>query len=341
MKKLTLLLLCCAMLLCSCQAPISQENKQYTATFLELFDTVTTIKGYAESEEAFTELVTPIRDELEAYHHLFDIYNDYEGINNIKTLNDKAAYAPQEVDAVIIELLQRSKEYYVATDGKFNPAMGSVLSLWHKAREDSIDNPEEAYLPSIDELQEAAKHTNPEDIVIDGESSTVYFAAASLKLDVGAIAKGFAVQKVCENAPAGLLLSVGGNVCATGPKDEKNTPWAVGIRNPSNESENLHILNVTHGCVVTSGSYQRNFVFDGKLYHHIIDPDSLYPSELWTSVSVVCEDSGVADMLSTALFLLDKEAGLALLDVFGAEAVWVDADGNKYYSPNFSELIKT
>ncbi len=339
MKKLILLFLCTAML-CSCSPKhmTLTQPKQYTATFLESFDTVTTIVGKADSEEAFKEKADTINEELKRYHKLFDIYHEYEGINNLKTLNDKAALSPVKVDSEIIELLLDSIYYYTQTGGAFNPAMGSVLSLWHEAREDGLDDPENAYLPKAEALEEAAKHTDPDDIVIDKEASTVFFSDPDLKLDVGAIAKGWAVERICKSAPSGLLLSVGGNVSSTGPKDSGD--WAVGIRKPDDQNSYIHVLNIHDGCVVTSGSYQRAYAVDGALYHHIIDPKTLYPSKRWVSVSVVSDDSGLADVLSTALFVLSREEGQALLDLFGAHAMWVDTEQNKYYSPDFRELIR-
>ena len=93
--------------------------------------------------------------------------------------------------------------------------------------------------------------------------------------------------------------------------------------------------------MVTSGDYQRYFVVDGKTYHHIIHPDTLMPSGYWRSVTVVCADSGLADALSTALFLLPYEEGLALAQKCGAEAMWLDKEGNRQYSPGFQKLIRT
>ncbi len=339
MKKLIVISLC-LLLLSGCTQAQEPAPKQYTATFLSLFDTVTTIVGKAESEEAFQAKVQPIRDALDRYHQLFDIYKEYDGLNNLKTVNDQAGIAPVVVDAVIMELLRDCKDYYEATSGAFNPAMGAVLRLWHEARDDGFNDPQNAYLPDAAALTAAAEHMDPQDIVLDFENSTVFFSDPELKLDVGAIAKGWAVQRICENAPQGLLISVGGNVCATGPKTPEGDPWGVGIQNPDGSSNYLHILNITGGCVVTSGSYQRAYAVDGKVYHHIIDPDTLYPSTLWTSVSVVCADSDLADVLSTALFLLSQEEGQKLLDTFNAHALWVDTAGEKHYSPGFRDLIR-
>ncbi len=337
MKKL-LLVSVCVLLLCGCTPKPVQ--KQYTATFLSLFDTVTTVVGTAESEQAFQQKVQPIREELDRYHKLFDIYQEYEGINNLKTLNDRAGIEPVRVDEEILELLSDCKRYYQVTGGVFNPAMGSVLTLWHDAREDGYNDPQNARLPDAKALQDAAEHIDPEKILLDPENATVFFEDPALKLDVGAIAKGWAVQKLCQSLPEGLLVSVGGNVFATGPKDANGTPWAVGIQDPQGGDNYLHILNITGGCVVTSGNYQRNYTVDGKLYHHIIDPATLYPGELWCAVSVVAADSCLADVLSTTLFLLDYQQGLSLLSQFDAHAMWVDTAGNRFYSPGFQTLIR-
>ena len=114
----------------------------------------------------------------------------------------------------------------------------------------------------------------------------------------------------------------------------------MGVTDPEGGSNYLHTLNVTGGSVVTSGDYQRYYIVDGEIYHHIIDPDTLYPSEYWTSVTILCDDSGLADALSTALFLLPLEEGLALAESCGAEAMWVDRDGNFYYSDGFEAFIR-
>ena len=341
MKRLLcfLLLLC---LLTGCTAQIAQpEQKQYTASFLDVFDTVTTITGKADSEDTFRAKTQAVHEELLQYHQLFDIYQDYEGVNNLKTVNDNAGISPVEVDAGIIELLNDCRFYYELTGAMVNPAMGSVLQLWHVARNDGINDPANAYLPDAEKLRKAAEYMNFDAVVIDETASTVYITDSNVQLDVGAVAKGWATQRVAESAPEGLLISVGGNVCATGPKDPNGTPWVVGIQNPNGGDQYLHTLYLTKGSLVTSGDYQRAYVVDGELYHHIIDPNTLYPSTHWRSVTILSADSGLADALSTALFLLPLEEGQALLDKTGAEAMWVDREGNNFYSPGFQDNIRT
>ena len=339
MKRFFPLLLALALLLCGCDGART-EQQQYTATFLTVFDTVTTVVGRDTSEEAFTEKAQAVHDGLLVYHQLFDIYHEYEGLNNLKTINDHPGEAI-EVDRAVIDLLTDCKAYYELTDGRVNAAMGSVLYLWHEARNDGLDDPMHAYLPDAEALAEAAKHTSWDSVVIDPENSTVTITDPALRLDVGAIAKGWSVQRVAETAPEGLLISVGGNVCATGPKDESGTPWVVGVQDPDGGSEYLHTLYLTKGSMVTSGDYQRTYLVDGEFYHHIIDPDTLYPGRLWRAVTVVCPDSGLADALSTALFLLPMEEGQKLLDACDSVAMWVGADGEIHYSTGFEDLIRT
>ena len=339
-RRAILLLLCLALLLTGCTVqPAEPEFKQYTATFLNLFDTVTTIVGRAENEADFQAQAQAIHDDLLIYHRLFDIYEEYDGIANLKTINDHAGVSPVQVDGVIIDLLKDCREYADATEGAVNAAMGAVLALWHDARSAGIDDPANAYLPDAEALNAAAQHCDFDDVIIDEAAATVYLADPDMRLDVGAIAKGWAVQRAAENAPEGLLISVGGNVCATGPKAE-NTPWVIGVQDPDSQ-DYLHTIYLERGSVVTSGDYQRGYSVDGAYYHHIIDPDTLFPAKLWRAVTVVCEDSGLADALSTALFILPMEDGLSLLERFHAHALWVDAGGKILYSPGFKDLIRT
>lgn len=339
-RRIALLAFVCLLLSGCAAGEKAPERKQYNATFLTLFDTVTTVVGRSESEAAFREQSQQIHDELLVYHQLFDVYNSYEGITNLKDVNDAAGAHPVKVDPKIIDLLLDCRRYYEITGGKVNVAMGSVLHLWHEARNDGIDDPAHAKLPEPEALKAASRHVNLDAVVIDEAASTVYITDPDVRLDVGATAKGWASQRVAETAPEGLLISVGGNVVATGPKDENGTPWVVAIQNPDGGDDHLHTLYLTQGSVVTSGDYQRTYMVDGKSYHHIIDPETLYPSAYWRSVSVVCPDSGLADALSTALFLLPLEEGQKLLEKSGAEAMWLDGAGNRFYSPGFEALIR-
>ena len=185
MKRILCLLLAC-LLLCGCAATDTAPKKKiYEATFLTLFDTVTVIKGSADSKEDFSDIAHTIHDELLEYHQLFDIYNDYEGIHNLKTVNDSAGEGPVTVDRRIIDLLLDCKAYYELTDGRVNVALGSVLKLWHEARDDGFNDPQNASLPPAQALKEASGYTNLDAVVIDEAASTVHITDANVRLDVG------------------------------------------------------------------------------------------------------------------------------------------------------------
>jgi len=348
-KKIVAMVLISIMLI-SVNACSIKSNNRYSASFLELFDTVTTIVGYAENKEQFTEYSQMIYEYLDEYNRLFDIYNEYDGINNMKTINDYAGIEPVKVDPIIIDFLLYSKEMYTLTDGKVNIAFGAVLSEWHDHRTEGLNNPDIATLPDMNTLQNNAKHTDIEQLIINEEASTVFLKDPEMSLDVGAIAKGYAVEKVVQKIKdAGFengTISVGGNVRSFGMKfdsDGNMVPWSIGIQNPDQASleTTLHLLNFSEDSLVTSGIYERYYTVEGKQYHHIIDPETLMPADYYAAISIVCLDSGLADALSTAIFNIPYEKGIALIESLdGVEALWVFKDEKEKYSSGFLSFVK-
>ncbi|MEY8356249.1 FAD:protein FMN transferase [Lachnospiraceae bacterium 54-53] len=310
----------------------AKREQRFHAEFLNLFDTVTEIVGYTNDKEEFTQIATDIHDELEVYHQLYDIYNDYDGIANIKTINDNAGKSPVKVDQKIIDLMKLSREAYEKSDGRVNTAMGSVLTIWHDYRTRGLEDPETAELPPMDELKAAALHTDFSKLQIDEAASTVYLEDPDMRLDVGAVAKGYATERVAQYLEAKgidhILLSVGGNIRAIGRRAD-GKPWKLDIQNPDMESEKKAIdtLDLDGLSLVSSGDYERYYTVDGARYHHIIDRDTLMPAAYFRAVSVVCKDSGWADALSTAVFNMPYEKGLAFVEgMEGVEVMWVMPD---------------
>ncbi len=320
------------------------ELTRYTTVFYNYFDTVTTIIAYCESQAEFDEQMAAIEADLAYYNTLYDIYNTYEGVNNLATLNESAADAPVEVDEEIINLLLEAKELYTLTDGNMNVAAGSVYALWHDEREIATYNPDAAKLPDADALVAAAEHTNIDDVIIDTEQNTVYFADPALQLDVGSCGKGYACEMVAQNAEArgvtSMLMSVGGNLRGIGTKPD-GSPWVGGVEDPwamaQGETISLVSIQMTDLSLVVSGDYQRYYTVDGVKYHHLIDPDTLYPADYFNSVSVLTADAGLADCLSTALFCMSLEDGQALVESLdGVDAMWCLTDGETVvYSSGF------
>ena len=341
-----LLLICLALSVISLPSCGKKKSKFITHS-LDYFDTATTVTGYETDQESFDRVSGEILTQLGEYHRLFTIYHRYEGMENLCTVNElqNGEHRAVKVDERIIELLLYAKEMYRVTGGRMNIAMGSVLSIWHDYRTAGLDEPWAAELPPMDRLTEAAKHTDINDVIIDEEASTVFLADPMMTLDVGAIAKGYAVEMVAraleEQGITGYVINVGGNVRTVGskPNEEK---WLAGIENPDTESKDPYLvyLQLAGESVVTSGSYQRYYTVDGKNYHHIIDSKTLMPAIGFRSVSVVCKNSGEADALSTALFCMSYEEGLSLVESLEeVEALWVMEDGTQRTSKGFSQYV--
>jgi thiamine biosynthesis lipoprotein len=325
-----------------CACGNGNRTEKYTEYLFDYFDTVTTITGYEDSQELFDQTYSEIEALLREYHQLFTTYDRYEGINNILTINElhDGVHVPVKVDKKIIDMLSFAKDMYFKTNGKVNIAMGSVLSVWHDYRTEGVS------LPPEDKLKTAAEHTDINDLIIDTENSTVFLADPEMRLDVGAIAKGYAAERIAEHLKdkniEGYVVNIGGNVRTLGSYD-KATPWKIGIENPTGGESNPYyaILEIENLSVVTSGSYQRFYTVNGKDYHHIISPDTLMPAEGYTSVSILCTDSGVADALSTALFCMSVEEGKKVLQSFSdVEAMWVKESGEIIYSDRFFNYSK-
>lgn len=324
-----ILTLTVSMLLCAAACGRADEPK--TKTYYEYFDTVSYISSYreGESEAEFSETCSRLEDIMRKYNRLLDIYHEYEGENNLATVNKSAGITPVKVSSELIELLSYGKEVYALTDGEVNIAMGAVLSLWHESR--TAAEKGNAAIPSNEALREAAEHISIDSIEIDVENMIVYINDPKVSIDIGAIGKGYVAERCAElleeEGIDAYVLNLGGNIRTVGTKPN-GEGWVTGITDPEDTDGFATRLVLSDTSCVTSGSYQRYFTVGGKKYHHIIDKDTLYPSEYFTSVTVITQDSAVADVLSTALFSMSYEEGLDLCRrIGGVEAIWIRIDG--------------
>lgn len=325
-------------ILAGCGPVFRPRYTKYTDSFFDTFDTLTTIVAYTKTQKEFESFFDSIHSRFQQLHKLYDIYNDYEGINNIKTINDNAGIKPVKVDKEIIDLVIFAKDWYKRTDGKFNIALGPVLSIWHDYREEGKDDPQNAKLPQIDDLKEALRHTDIDKVIVDTENSTIYLEDKRMSLDVGAVAKGFATEIVAkEIMAAGLesgIINAGGNIRTLGkPLDRVRERWGIGIQDPdkpiaSDEENYLDVVFVNDSSVVSSGDYERYYIVNDKAYHHLIDPETLMPGDYFRAVTIVTQHSGIADILSTAVFLQPYEKGRALAEsIDGVEVLWAMKGG--------------
>jgi len=344
----------CLSLLAGCKSRQPQkELTRYTTIFYDVFDTVTQVIAYCENEDEFNTQMDALHADLVTYNQLYDIYNDYPGVTNVKTINDNAGKAPVEVDDRILSMLELADQMYQTTNGKLNIAMGSVLNIWHNYREaaEATESDADNQLPTMEELEAAAQHCDINNVIIDESAKTVYLADPEMSLDVGSVGKGYAVEMVCQAAQArGLtsaLVSVGGNLRAIGTKPD-GSQWTGGVENPWSSSDVYTSdsmlgdpINMSDMALVTSGDYQRYYVVDGKRYHHLIDPDTLFPATYFNGVTVLCNDSGLADCLTTGLFCQSLEDGQKIVESLdGVEAMWCTPDQQIVTSSGWDSHLK-
>ncbi len=246
--------------------------------------------------------------------------------------------APQgaSVSGEAAQLVSNALRFAADTDGAFDPAIGAVSSLWNISESPRVPSPEEiaAALPLVDYR----------DVTVDG--STVTLKKAGIKLDLGGIGKGHAAdlaveiykQRGIDNA----ILNLGGNVYAYGEKKD-GSDYRVGLRDPLGaENDYAAIIPVQNTSVVTSGVYERFFESGGKTYHHLLDPATGYPADNGLlAVTVVCQSSTEADALSTALFVMGLEGGLAYAEQTpGVEAVFFTDDQSIYATSGLEDKIE-
>lgn len=354
-KRLNILVivgLIIVMTLSACQ----KKLELYRDTFYETFDTSIDYLSYKESKEAFSKEFSMVQKEFERLHKLYDNFRNYDGITNVKTINDNAGKGPVKVEKDLFDVIKFSKDNYDKTNGKMNIAMGNVIKLWNDARihntnggkivGDSIAE-KDKILPSKAQLDEVRKHMDINDVIIDEKNLTVELKDPQMTIDLGAIGKGYATELVAkkleENGTKHASINAGGNVRAIGTPGDGRKTWGFGIQNPDlGSSENLEELFIGETSLVTSGDYQRYFEKDGKKYHHIIDPNTLYPGGEFSSVSIVTKDSGVADLLSTVIFLSSKEEAKSILENYkDVGVIWYSKDGVKTSTDNIKEFMKS
>ena len=297
----------------------------YTTSFLDTFDTVLTVTVGADTREQATEWTTALHVIARDLHDQFSIYDGFSTINNLKTVNNYAGQNPIKVSPEIVELLTVGKDIYTQSGGAVNICMGSLLSEWRDAKEDSR-------VPAKEIVEVLLREQSSMDkLEIDAENSTVRITQATVSLDVGAIAKSYVLERMRlyaeEQGITSLLVNFGGQVLAIG-RHPDGKPWTVAIRDPRDGSE-LTRIEVENAIVSTSADDQRAYTVDGVSYHHIIDPATGYPARLYRSVTVLLplEHTTYSDGLSTALFIMSREEGQALMETYGGSALWLTSEG--------------
>lgn len=287
-----------------------------------LMGTEVSAQLWHEDEAAGRRLVA---DVLEEYRRIDGAMSTYRPDSEISTVNARAAAQPVEIGAELLGLIETSLELSAASGGAFDITYESVGYLYDfRARR----------RPSEADLAQRLDSIDYRHVVLDAAASTVRFLDDGVRINLGGIAKGHAVERAAAMLRAQgvrhALLNAGGDTRVVG--DRRGAPWIVGIRHPRADGV-VTRLPLVDEAISTSGDYERFFEEDGRRYHHILNPATGRPTEGVLSVTVIGPDATITDGLSTTLFVLGAEAGLALIEDFeGYEAVVVEADGTLSYS---------
>lgn len=296
-------------------------NKEYIVSEDSFFvmDTYINVKVFDYDEQK--EILEEVNELFNYYHRLADRYEKYDDVINVYDINNmKDEYL--EIHEDLVFMIEYSLNFHDKTDGLFDVGMGNVIDVW----KDHIQNKD--YLPEYNYLNSLERN----EILL--EENKIY---KGVNLDLGAIAKGYAVAKAGElleeNGFNKYIINAGGQVLVG--KSYRDDLYKVGVKHPL-KNENLTILNVENLCVSTSGSYERFFEIDGQRFSHIISPKTLFPENNFLSVTVVSEDSTLADVLTTVLFLMPIEVGKAFIEDLDVEVIWYLEDGTEIRTEGFS-----
>ena len=322
LKQLTAVLLSTVLLLSGCSASSTQDRLTYTDT---LFDTVINVTLYDNSDE---DVLDGCKELCQKYDKLFSKSDEDSDISRI----NNAGGEPVEVSEDTITLIKKGIYYSELSDGAFDITIGAVSNLWDfKSGEHNV--------PDKAKVKEAASHVNYKNISI--QNNTVQLSDSKAAIDVGAIAKGYIADRLKDylkdEGVKNAVIDLGGNILTIGSKPD-GSDYNIGIQKPFDENGTpITSVKISDKSMVTTGIYQRYFETDGKLYHHILDPQTGYPCEnnLY-SVTMITDSSLTADALSTTCFLLGYEEGMKLINQLdNVDAVFITDDNELNYSKNF------
>ncbi|MGI5881485.1 MAG: FAD:protein FMN transferase [Dethiobacteria bacterium] len=305
-----------------------------------LMDTHVDLTLYGVDKKTSQQITKEVFAEM---MRLENILSRTEAGSDLNSVNRAAGSDWVEVGPELYLVLGKALEFAELAEGAFDPTVAPLLELWGFGTE----HPKR---PSEDELQAVLPLIDYRLVRLDRDRSAVFLPQEGMKLDLGAIAKGFIIdqglEKIRKLSSGAVLINAGGDIRLSGkkPSGEK---WSVGIEDPLTKDRNsgepcLAVLHLGGELgVATSGDYQRYFKEGGELYHHILDPESGMPAGGLRSVTIVAKDALTADALSTAVFVLGKERGLSLLEQLpGIEGVLVDEEGEVIYSSGLEGKIE-
>lgn len=338
-KPLFLLLTVLPLLLAGCssepqgQASGSPSNQAVSENYF-IFDTFVSVKVFD------SRMTKDHFKEVEALLQLIDgqMNRHLEG-SEINKVNKQAGIGAVQVSEDTFNVVQKALDYAAATNGLFDPTVGPLVDLW------GVGN-DYAKVPDEEELQRTMTLVRYDQVVLDPDKLTIKLKQPGMSLDLGAIAKGYAADEIAayllEKGFTSAIVDLGGNIMAVGAKPD-GTPWRIGLQDPSEQRGNhIGLVRVEDKTIVASGIYERFFIENGVYYHHIFDLRTGYPvNNGMLSVTIVADKSIDADSLSTSIFSLGLEEGMAFIEAReDADAVFMMEDGTVHVSSGLKDKVE-
>ncbi|MBP2637403.1 MAG: apbE [Firmicutes bacterium] len=325
------LLVCSLLISAGCSTGTLFAAKPYKETQF-LMDTIIEITAYGNNNEV------AVKAAFDEFRRINGLTNKFDASSQVSKVNQAAGKEKVQVDPEVITMLKLARSRAEQLNGALDVSIGAITELWgvgHKGE----------FVPSQAAIEALLPLVNYELIEIDDKANTVFLPKLGMRIDLGAVAKGYANRKAIDALKArgikSALVNAGGDVRIIG-KRQDNQPWRIGVQDPRNSEGIAAKLAMTEWDVLeTSGDYQRFFVKDGVRYSHIIDPRTGYQPRELASVTIVAKSDNYVDLLSTAMFVLGVEKGQQLLKQYpGTEAIFITTDGKKIVSPGLEGKIE-
>jgi thiamine biosynthesis lipoprotein len=238
-----------------------------------------------------------------------DLMSIYRSDSEFSVLNSAAGAESVSISTETMYLLSESKRYHKITAGTFDPSIGPLMELWHLREKGNV--------PTEQEIDSTLALIGLDGLYID-ETQNRAFIAEGMELDSGGIAKGYAVDlaiaSLRHSGVSGAMVDLGGNIGLLGSGPSENGYWRIGIRNPLVREDMIAVLQLKDVTTATSGQYEQYFIHEGKRYGHLLDPRTGRPADALLSTTIISPEGIAADALSTGVFILGPEEGMALVE---------------------------
>ncbi|GAA0721987.1 FAD:protein FMN transferase [Clostridium malenominatum] len=328
-KSILAIILGICLITTSCGKQMKKEEPSVTRENY-LLGTIVQLKVYGKNADSAATKA------MDVISNIDDLMSTTKPASDVSKINNNAGKDFVEVNDHTYKVIKKALYYSELSEGALDITVGPLVNLW-------AIGTEKAKVPTPKEIKENLNLINYKDIEFDDSKKLVKLKRKSQKIDLGAIAKGYAADEVKETLiKEGIktaFINLGGNVVTLGDKSD-GTPWNIGVQDPLNtRGDYFGVLKVSNKSIVSSGNYERFFVKDGIKYHHILDTKTGYPSENeLMGTTIISENSIDGDALSTSIFVLGLDKGMKLIEgLKGVDAIFITKDKKVYTSSGIKD----